>query len=58
MQLSRSGDPFPTRDASRGLVRGRSIPFLAGWDKGAIPGGKALGVDTVVDLRHRLVALG
>lgn len=46
-------DPFSVRDGQL-FVCGRPIPFLAGWDKGAIPDWKALGVDTVVDATSRL----
>jgi glyceraldehyde 3-phosphate dehydrogenase len=49
---SRFPDPVSVKEG-RLLVNGRSIPFLAGWDKGAIPDWKALGVDTVVEATNR-----
>jgi glyceraldehyde 3-phosphate dehydrogenase len=45
-------DPVSVRDGSL-FVYGRRIPFLAGFEKGAIPDWKAHGVDTVVEATDR-----
>jgi glyceraldehyde 3-phosphate dehydrogenase len=45
-------EPLSVKDGQLS-VPGRQIPFLAGWDKGAIPDWKALGVHTVVEATNR-----
>jgi glyceraldehyde 3-phosphate dehydrogenase len=45
-------DPVSVKDG-RLIVSGRPIPFLAGWDKAAIPDWKALGVETVIEATNR-----
>jgi len=46
-------DPVSVRNGSL-FVYGRQMPLLAGFDKGAVPDWKALGVDTVIDSTNRV----
>ncbi len=45
-------DPISVKEGQL-WVYGRPIPFLAGWDKAAIPDWQALGVDTVIEATSR-----
>jgi len=45
-------DPLSLKDGSLNVC-GRQIPLLAGWERGAIPDWKSLGVDTVVEATNR-----